>query len=95
MFRKYNIHFSKFMAKFKFTPHTVELCEFYDENQEYFYSSVEAFFEPRTDEEIKKEVMGEPDNICIPILERESELQFECEFKGGCWVLDFISSIAS
>lgn len=83
------------MAKFKFTPRTIELCNFYDEKQEYFYSSVEAFFEPRTDEEIKKEVMGEPDNICIPVLNSESQLQFECEFKDGCWVLDFISSIAS
>lgn len=83
------------MAKFKFTTRTVKLCEFYDEKQEYFYSSVEAFFEPRTDEEIKKEVMGEPSNICIPILDSESQLQFECEFEDGYWVLDFISSIAS
>lgn len=83
------------MAKFKFTKRTVNLCNFYDHKQEYFYSSVEAFFEPRTDEDIKKDVMGEPPNICIPVIGEESQLQFECEFKDGCWVLDFIGSIAS
>lgn len=83
------------MAKFKFTRSTEHDCLFYDEKGEYFEPSVKAFFEPRSDEEIRKEVMGVPPNICIPILESESMLQFGCKLVDGCWELDFWNSIAS
>lgn len=83
------------MAKFKFTSRTVGLCHFYDTKGEYFESSVKAFFKPRTDKDISKEMAGY-NNICIPILGGESQLQFECNLADdGSWELDFISSIGS
>jgi len=81
------------MAKFKFSADTQADCHFYDEKDEWFLPSVKAFFDPRTDEEIKKEIMN--GTICVPVLDSESQLQFFIKYAGCCWDLDFISSIGS
>ena len=81
------------MAKFKFSADTQADCRFYDEKNKWFLPSVKAFFDHRTDEEIKKEIME--GTIIVPILDSESQLQFFIKYAECCWELDFISSIAS
>jgi hypothetical protein len=80
-------------AKFKFTKQALADSRFYDEAGEWFEPSVRAFFKGRTNEDIVRERMN--GYIFIPVLDSESELQFECKLVDGCWELDFISTIGS
>jgi hypothetical protein len=80
-------------AKFKFTKQALADSRFYDEAGEWFEPSVRAFFKGHTNEGIARERMN--GYIFVPVLDSESQLQFEAKLVNGCWVLDFICSIGS